>query len=117
MKSRPEKVNASEGRSSEASSVKNQAFNQGFNVLNSTAPTVAGTSVHPQASRPVALNMLQSVRPKDAASLLGIGVSTIWAWVKKREGFPKPRKLSSRCTVFDVQELVAWRDAQKGGSQ
>lgn len=70
------------------------------------------TTINPHASRPVALNMLQSVRPKDAASLLGVGVSTIWAWVKVREGFPKPRKLSSRCTVFDLSELIAWRDAQ-----
>lgn len=57
----------------------------------------------------------RSARPKDAASLLGVGVSTIWRWVKERKDFPKPRKLSSRCTVFDVAELVAWRDAQLKG--
>lgn len=57
----------------------------------------------------------QSARPKAAAGLLGVGVSTFWRWVKERPGFPKPRKLSSRCTVFDVAELVAWRDAQMGG--
>ncbi|WP_080757840.1 AlpA family phage regulatory protein [Comamonas testosteroni] len=54
----------------------------------------------------------QSARPKAAAALLGVSASTIWKWVKERPGFPKPRKLSSRCTVFDVAELVAWRDAQ-----
>ena len=43
---------------------------------------------------------------------MGVGVSTFWRWAKERPGFPKPRKLSSRCTVFDVQELLAWRDAQ-----
>lgn len=59
----------------------------------------------------------QSARPKAAADLLGIGTSTIWRWVRERPSFPKPRKLSSRCTVFDVAELVAWRDAQMGGQQ
>ncbi len=54
----------------------------------------------------------QSIRPKTAAELLGIGTSTFWRWAKERTDFPKARKLSSRCTVFDVSELVAWRDAQ-----
>lgn len=58
------------------------------------------------------LGQPQSVRPKEAANLLGVGVSTFWRWVKERHDFPKPRKLSSRCTVFDVAELIAWRDAQ-----
>lgn len=55
----------------------------------------------------------QSARPKAAAGLLGIGIATLWRWAKERNDFPKPRKLSSRCTVFDVNELLAWRDAQK----
>ena len=54
----------------------------------------------------------KSARPKDAANLLGVGVSTFWRWAKERQDFPKPRKLSSRCTVFDTEELLAWRDAQ-----
>lgn len=54
-----------------------------------------------------------SARPKEGAALIGIGVSTFWRWAKERPDFPKPRKLSSRCTVFDVQELLAWRDAQQ----
>lgn len=65
-------------------------------MSNSNVPTIASTSA----------------RPKDAAQLLGVGVSTFWRWSKERQDFPKPRKLSSRCTVFDTQELLAWRDAQ-----
>ena len=61
------------------------------------------------------LTTSQSARPKDAANVLGVGISTLWRWSKERHDFPKPRKLSSRCTVFDVQELLAWRDAQLGG--
>lgn len=54
----------------------------------------------------------QSVRPKQAAELLGIGVATFWRWLKDRPDMPKARKLSPRCTVFDAGELIAWRDAQ-----
>lgn len=58
------------------------------------------------------MTLHQSARPKAAAELLGIGLSTFWRFAKERADFPKPRKLSSRCTVFDVAELIAWRDAQ-----
>lgn len=58
-----------------------------------------------------------SVRPKQAAALLGIGVATFWRWLKDRPDMPKPRKLSPRCTVFDVAELIAWRDAQGKAAQ
>lgn len=81
-------------------------------MTDSKAPAVASTSVSQQASRAPVVNTFQSARPKAAASLLGVGVSTFWRWVKERPDFPKPRKLSSRCTTFDVQELMAWRDAQ-----
>jgi len=53
----------------------------------------------------------QSLRPKDAAELLGIGLATFWRWAKERPNFPRPRKLSARCTVFDRDELLAWRDS------
>ena len=53
-----------------------------------------------------------SIRPKTAAELLGIGTSTFWRWAKERHDFPKGRRLSARCTVFDAAELLAWRDAQ-----
>lgn len=53
----------------------------------------------------------KSVRPKQAADLLGIGRATLWRWTK-RPDFPKARALSSRCTVFDRDELLEWRDRQ-----
>lgn len=55
-----------------------------------------------------------SLRPKLAAEFLGIGRATLWRWSKERADFPKPIHLSSRCTVFDQAQLVAWRDAQAG---
>lgn len=54
----------------------------------------------------------QSIRPKKAAEYLGIGIATLWRWASERNDFPKSRKLSARCTVFDLNELIAWRDAQ-----
>lgn len=59
----------------------------------------------------------QSFRPKKAAEFLGIGNATLWRWAKERADFPKPRRLSARCTVFDSSELMAWRDAQVKGGQ
>ena len=61
--------------------------------------------------------MNKSVRPKHAAELLGIGKATLWRWVKERHDFPRLRRLSARCSVFDRDELIAWRDAQIGGGQ
>lgn len=58
----------------------------------------------------------QSLRPKQGAEFLGVGIATFWRWVATRPDFPKARRLSARCTVFDADELKAWRDAQvKGG--
>lgn len=112
MDSRHEKRNAPELLPSEALSVKNPAITQGVDMRNSTAPTVASTSVSVQANSASVVGTFKSARPKEAACLLGIGVSTFWRWAKERGDFPKSRKLSSHCTVFDVQELLAWRDAQ-----
>ena len=53
-----------------------------------------------------------SLRPKQAAAFLGIGVSTFWRWCKERPGFPQPRSLSPRITVFDAGELATWRNSQ-----
>lgn len=54
----------------------------------------------------------RAIRPKQVAEILGIGLATVWYWAKTREDFPKARYLSARCTVFDVQEIIQWRDAQ-----
>lgn len=59
----------------------------------------------------------RSARPKQAAEFLGIGQSTLWRWAKERRDFPKPRRLGLRTTVFDLGELLAWRDAQSSKGQ
>lgn len=57
----------------------------------------------------------QSLRARAAAQLLGVGTATFWRWKKERPDFPHGRRLSTRCTVFDSGELIAWRDRQTGG--
>ena len=54
----------------------------------------------------------RSVRAKEAANVLGVGVSTLWRWVKEVSDFPQPARLSARCTVFELDKLLAWRDAK-----
>lgn len=53
-----------------------------------------------------------SYRPAQAAELLGISRATLWRWVAMRHDFPRPIRLSARCTVFDGAELLAWRDSK-----
>jgi len=53
-----------------------------------------------------------SLRPKHAAALLGVAVSTLWRWAADRPGFPQPIRLSARCTVWPRDALIKWRDAQ-----
>ena len=57
-----------------------------------------------------------SSRPKQGAELLGVSLPTFWRWAAEKQDFPKGRRLSARCTVFDTCELIAWRDSKvKGG--
>lgn len=57
-----------------------------------------------------------SLRPRQAAEFLGIGESTLWRWTKDRPDFPKPIKLGARTTVYPLDKLTAWRDAQATGA-
>ncbi|MCK9337830.1 MAG: AlpA family transcriptional regulator [Arcobacteraceae bacterium] len=42
-------------------------------------------------------------RAKEVSYLLGIGLSTVWLYVKN--GRLNPIKISSRVTVFDIDEI------------
>ena len=54
-----------------------------------------------------------SLRPKQAAHLLGVGLSTLWFLAANRDDFPAPIKISPKLTVFSRDALLKWRDAQK----
>lgn len=57
----------------------------------------------------------RGLRPRDAAAMLGVDRNTLLRWEATRPDFPRPRRLSARCTVYVEAELVAWRDAQIHG--
>lgn len=50
----------------------------------------------------------RALRPSKAAEHLGIGVSTFWRYAKTIPDFPKPVKLSPRCTIFFETQLNDW---------
>ena len=54
----------------------------------------------------------KSLRPKQAAEFLGIGLSSLWRRINEDPAFPRPRKVSERVTYFLEHELVEWRDSQ-----
>lgn len=54
----------------------------------------------------------QAYRPRQAAQFLGISHATLWRWIKERPDFPRPIRLSARCTIIPGDQLIAWRDAQ-----
>ncbi|MDD3054381.1 MAG: helix-turn-helix domain-containing protein [Aliarcobacter sp.] len=43
-------------------------------------------------------------RAKELAEYLGIGLSTVWKWVK--DGKIKAHKISTGVTVFDIEEVL-----------
>lgn len=45
---------------------------------------------------------------KVIAALTGNGVSTIWRYAATDPAFPKPTKLSARCTRFRAGDVRAW---------
>lgn len=57
----------------------------------------------------------RSLRPRQAADFLGIGISTLWRWVKEDPDAPQPIRLSTRVTVFREADIVAWRDRKAQG--
>jgi prophage regulatory protein len=49
------------------------------------------------------------LRVNAVAEYLDMGVSTIWAWSdEQKEGFPKPRKISPRVTLWKISDLDSW---------
>lgn len=43
--------------------------------------------------------------------------ATWWRWNAEREGCPKPRKHGPRVTVWDLNEIDAWLDAQQPSTE
>lgn len=62
-------------------------------------------------ANPTAVQDVRTVRPREAAALLGVSIPTLYRYAK-RPGFPAARKYSVKCTTWTVGELMAWREAQ-----
>ncbi len=50
-------------------------------------------------------------RAKELAKYLGIGLSTVWLYAK--QGKLNPKKLSTRVTLFDIDEAINLFNIQK----
>ncbi len=67
------------------------------------------------------MNEAAYLRPAEAARFIGIGLSTLWRYLANHEktGFPQPKKVSDRVTLFARADLVAWvegRNAEGGAA-
>lgn len=52
------------------------------------------------------------LRPTQAAELICKSYPSFYRIAKADPTFPRPYKLSGRTSVYDIDELIAWRDAQ-----
>ena len=52
------------------------------------------------------------LRPTQAAELICKSYPSFYRIAKSDPTFPRPYKLSGRTSVYDIDELIAWRDAQ-----
>ena len=56
-------------------------------------------------------------RAKEVADYLRVNVSTVWAWCKQYQEFPKPIKAGSKITLFDLNQIDTWVQSRSGGKQ
>lgn len=53
---------------------------------------------------------IKHLRPRQAADMIGIGLSTFWHLAKNDPDFPKLTRLSAACTIVresDLEEYIA----------
>lgn len=53
------------------------------------------------------------LRPRQFADKYQMGLSSFWRHAKEDPTFPKPFKLTARCTVVDADEAEAWFELRK----
>jgi len=61
------------------------------------------------------MSSLQIIRPKEAADLLGIAISTLYRWSEQPD-FPKRIKIGKRASGWRRSDLEEWLD-QKANNQ
>lgn len=58
------------------------------------------------------LDAYRSIRVKEVAEILSVGINTVWRWTREQPDFPQPVKLGN-CTTWLLSEIVAYRAAQR----
>lgn len=53
------------------------------------------------------------LKAKEAAEILGLVANTLWKKAAADPTFPRPIKLSARCTRWDEAEVIAWIDSKR----
>ena len=53
-------------------------------------------------------------RVKKVAEYCNVHTSTIWRWTAENPNWPRPKKWSARTTVWDLNEIDAFLEAQQG---
>lgn len=67
----------------------------------------------PAASDDRSLSGETLVSAQQCANLASITVGTWWAWAREVDDFPKPLKLSARCTRWLKSEVVDWLESRR----
>ncbi|MEP3895674.1 AlpA family phage regulatory protein [Pseudophaeobacter sp.] len=47
------------------------------------------------------------------AKMIGVADSTWWDWANVTPDFPKPIRISARCTRWDRSEIMAWLEKRR----
>lgn len=50
---------------------------------------------------------------QQCADFAAVTIGTWWAWAREIQGFPKPLKLSARCTRWRRSEVEAWLESRR----
>ena len=53
------------------------------------------------------------VTDRDIAARFGVARTTAWDWTKNDPTFPKPVRLSERCTRWRLDEIEAWEASRR----
>lgn len=51
---------------------------------------------------------MKIIRPRQAAEKCGIGIPTLWNWVRNKQDFPRPVRLSGGVSGFVEEEIDSY---------
>lgn len=68
--------------------------------------------------RPPTLNQIARTQDtlmsaQQCAELASVSIGTWWAWAREIDDFPKPLRLSSRCTRWHRTEVRDWLESRR----